>query len=660
MQDLPHLQQAARGLSAALADPRLGACAPGLPDGRKLMLGDLPARRIEEALRKATAHAATEGATLLLALLGHGFVPGSVPKLYLMGCDSVEGDEDSAVNVREVLARAADKTGLNGVLAVIDTCAAAGAMPPAPELSMGQLNGQTRLGLLMATGVDQPAYDMTLSRELAAVIGEGVTEAGPLLDLQKIAAVLTPRITDQNVIFLEYGGGQGGEPLWLAHNRRWKTGRSDGGLQGLGAPGRAALAVVLDVLGAEDRGQGDWTLSDAYHLPGLCDRLRALPAAPTRDSAIRVLTCLVNAHEACAVLRSLLPTKLTRRRLRRAMAGAGALSSQPLPGPAALTEVDAAEHVALRVPPDEPGQCEAALTRFLVELAYDGGADLQAPELRDWVSAHDTLVAYNEAVDSCERRSAPADRLRLIVALSSPTGDWPEQLDAWLLLDGAIRDTRVIYCAPDRPGAEEALAAGVDWAKDHADSLDLELCHIDVAVPAKIMLQWRPEQLDYGELLGLGHRVLIRWSGRLDPARQALRLNRLAWQRLAQPTAVTGGGRLSWLPARQCSDPGEVRDAFRMGRYPKAIGLLDDPGANDQLFEVLLQFSSVLIWPQHTGAGPEHRRRVDQEWDDLPLGFLLAYRDRWRGGASGANVMADLRTVWDDHDWLAFCASLRP
>ena len=43
---------------------------------------------VEDAIR----YAGDQGATLVLALLGHGFTPGDAPTLYLMGTDAVEGD----------------------------------------------------------------------------------------------------------------------------------------------------------------------------------------------------------------------------------------------------------------------------------------------------------------------------------------------------------------------------------------------------------------------------------------------------------------------------------------------------------------------------------------------------------------------------------------
>lgn len=91
MHKLTRLGEAASSLYDALAHPDLGGCAPGLPGRGSLIVGDgLSSTEIRELIVEAIEYAEDRRATLLLALLGHGFVPGSTNTLYLMGDDSSE------------------------------------------------------------------------------------------------------------------------------------------------------------------------------------------------------------------------------------------------------------------------------------------------------------------------------------------------------------------------------------------------------------------------------------------------------------------------------------------------------------------------------------------------------------------------------------------
>lgn len=96
-QELARLAEAAGGLCSVLIDETLGACKPGLPDGRVILSGeDLTADDINEKVRIAIRHAGENDATLVLAFLGHGFVPGQVPTLYLMAPESAASSGDYA------------------------------------------------------------------------------------------------------------------------------------------------------------------------------------------------------------------------------------------------------------------------------------------------------------------------------------------------------------------------------------------------------------------------------------------------------------------------------------------------------------------------------------------------------------------------------------
>ena len=113
---------------------------------------------------------------------------------------------------------------------------------------------------------------------------------------------------------------------------------------------------------------------------------------------------------------------------------------------------------------------------------------------------------------------------------------------------------------------------------------------------------------------------------------------------------------IHWLAAQQVSEPARLIEELGKGKYTPAIGLLDNPGENDGLLELLLQFVPILLWPQTASLSPEHCHRVNSCWYLLPEGFLTAYRARWR--TQDADLVADIRAVWDDEDWLRFCRGI--
>ena len=72
---LSFLPELATELYEVLIDPRLGACAPGLPDRPSGgLLLDPTHDEVLDALEDAFAQANSDSATLLVAVLGHGMV----------------------------------------------------------------------------------------------------------------------------------------------------------------------------------------------------------------------------------------------------------------------------------------------------------------------------------------------------------------------------------------------------------------------------------------------------------------------------------------------------------------------------------------------------------------------------------------------------------
>lgn len=651
MSPLTNLREAASGLRDVFLDPHIGACAPALPNNEALLYGELPAPEIEDKIKAAIEYTAAKGAALVLAILGHGFIPGRDPTLYFMGWGSKEGERVNAVDVGKLLVEAADTPGMKGVVGIIDTCAAAAAQPPTAQLATGSLGGQTQLSLLMASSVDQSAYDMNMSKNLARLLRIGIAGVGPRLNMTDVATKLRAAIYEQNVVSFAYHGDPSSEPVWLALNQHVKSGTTS-----LGWYGTAELAAALKALYPDRELPSAWDATTLYELG---HELTQIAYSPASTRAARVVQSLVIAQKTITFLRSFMAAKLTTPALRRALAALGSSGESPMTAPldvTQITEVDAVEHVATTFPSAERS-CKIQMTRFVLALADEAGLDLDSPELRDWATSIDAIVGFNDVLAARSQRRTER-RLRLIVSLGyALAGDWPETLGAWLLLDDMFYDHKDFGCTPpDQPGAEEALTRAVDWAEGCATSLGVTLRRIEVAAPVKILLRWRPEEVVYGRRLGVDYDVLAHWSQRLDPQTEMRRINRNAGRRLAEIAACTDGSHLHWLAGQQLSQMARLCEELQAGRYLGAIGLIDDPGANEDLLELLLQFAPILLWPQAARLAPELRQLVASCWNLLPGELLTAYRARWR--ADDGDLMADLRAVWDDQDWLDFCGSV--
>lgn len=651
MSELTRLRMAAGSLRDVFLDADLGGCQPGLPDYEALVCGELSAAEIEARVRDAIGYASHRGAALVLALLGHGFIPGTDPALYLMGWDSAEGIRDQAVDVGKLLIEAADRPGVKGVIGIIDTCTATAAVPPPSALAAGTLGGQTRLSLLMASSVYQPAYDMNLSHGLAELQRTGIAGAGPYLHMTEVVTSLRALVPAQNPVITVYDGDPFAEPLWLARNQH-----VDPGTSSPGPSGTAELTAALSALYPDRKPPASWDVQELYELRRKLEQA-ALP--PEGARVIRVLDSLIIARKTISFLRSFMAQGLSTPRLRRALAapsGPGGPCVAAATDPAMITEVDAVERVALAYPRGDMS-CKPQLARFVLELAEDAGLDPGSPQLRDWAASIEALVAFNNALEARNRQRVER-RLRLIVSLHyGLTGDWPEALGAWLLYDDEFYRHKDFDCTPDQPGAEDALGDAVDWAEDHADALGVPLRRVEVAMPVKVLLRWRPEEARPGlRRLGLDYNMLTRWSQRLDPQPAMRRINRNAARQLAEIAARPDGRRLHWLDDQEVSELSRLDEEFSTGRLAGAIGLLGDPGDNEELFELLLRFTPILLWPQAARLRVEHCRLVDSRWRLLPAGFLIAYRERWIAGRG--DLMSDLRAVWDDEDWLKFCREL--
>ena len=667
MRPLPELAAAATALHDVLCDAELGGCAPGLPDGRGLLLvGPRQTNAdIYTSVRAAIAHADACQATLVLALLGHGFVPGDSSTLYFMGPNSVEDVRDSAVNVPELLLEAADRSRIAGVIGIIDTCHAGGAQPNLRELAGGARRGRTSFSVLMASAVGQEARDLRLSRELAGLLRAGADTGEPMLLASNLEMAIRARLIGQDLAVLSYSGARGAglDGLWLAANRRFTA---DHGQGSIGRLGTVQLLQAMSAAGRETPANHRW---DGIALRELRAEVGSDEWNPAAIRLNRLLDDLQVSLHTSALLRSWLSSVLTTTVLRNAAAalrpGPGGRLIRIPPEVFARAET-VVEYLALNYP-GSLDSCRSWICRFVVALAVETNRDLDAPELAGWAARIDAIVPFNDAVRGAARRKE-ARRLRLVVSLhASVAGDWPATVDAWLmdgaeLIDHEVFDNR---SEPDRPGAEAALAEAVDWAEAGAEELDpgLRLQRIEVAAPTALLLQWRPEEVFKGPRLGVDYDVVVRWSQRLNPPSGLKWINGHAvtrWERMAE---AAGSAPVDWLPRPSTVNAEALHESLRADHYAQAIGLDHSPGLDGaELLDLLLAFSPVVLWPiAQDGFPTDCQDAFCGYWHTLPTGFIDAYRSTWRNDpADGSvHVVARLRAVWDDLEWLYFCKSLR-
>lgn len=652
--DLPLLRGAAVQLRDVLLDSDIGDCKAGLPDGQALIYGRLTKVEIETHLHSAIDFAAREGATLILALLGHGFTPGADAELYLMARDSLDGVRHKAVDVGKLLIEAADNPAIEGVIGIIDTCNAAGAQPRASGLATGSRGGRTRLSLLMASAVGQQAYDFSLSRNLSDLLRAGLPDAGENLIFNDLLKSLRSAIYEQDLISSSYDGDQSLDCLWLAHNMRAKA-----TVFSVGSRGTQQLIEALKMVKLERTNFGSGT---AVNLHELLTELDEVSPSPDLIRVKRIVDNLIVAEKTISFIKSALVAKINTNGMRRALVALDISPSPVLIGPAEvplISVADFVEFVALNYPVSE-GSCRSRMTRFVVYLAAEADLDPSDVSLQEWADSINASLALNDALASWQDAHAER-RLRLIVSLHyALAGDWPEAVGAWLLYDNDFYRHRDFDCRPaDKIGVEEALREAVDWGEAHALDLGTTLRRIEVAAPASKLLLWRPEEVEYGQRLGVNYDVLTRWSRRLESISAARRMNMNAGKRLREIAGMNGAGCINWLAAHQVAEPDRLHEQLRAGLYTRAIGLMDHPGDNASLLELLLLFTPIVLWPQVGSVNAEHFRRVDASWELLPAGFVAAYRARWRAEDTG-DPLADLRAVWDDREWLEFCGSLQP
>ncbi|WP_369241359.1 hypothetical protein AB5J56_42325 [Streptomyces sp. R21] len=656
---LDELEEVAGSLHGLLTDQWRGGCAPGIEAAPSLLYGaEVDQARIEAAIRGAAERAGQAGAVLVLVLIGHGITPGRNSTLYLMAGNSRPDEIATAVNVGELLTQVLETPGLPGVFALVDTCHAGGAMPDLKALDGGVRQGAARLSLLMSVGAAQTAFGLAFSRGVVQVLTEGIGGADEFLRADALLHAVRDVAPGQDARRMEYDGVQPGERPWLSRNASHRL--PVGSVLGPIATEQLELAVAP--LGCSGLLAEPVTGRDS--LETLRRSLQEHASGNTVELrwALRIVKGVIDSLCTIDLLASWPGQALTSERLRRALWSAAdhqSASSLPVTSGSALRR-DAVEFLRLRTPGSEDTRT-ARLAALVAALAAEDGLDETCRELRAWARTVDAEVELVDAFRKLESLDARM-RMRLIVVTRTAAGDvWPSCLEAWLMDGGEHYDDRGFDCRPDRKAVEGRLGDVLKWASDEARKLGVQLCRVEIAASAALLLRWRPEEVRIGDRVGVAHDVVLRWSERLCPPDHLWRINVRAREKLEAMGAHSAGrAPVDWLDAQDTGKLRELRERLGNGVYRGALALNHRPPQFVRVMEVLLEYAPIVLWPCVGDCVPgRFMDSLDKYWPRLPAEFCEAYRCSWgqrtQEEFEGREHLAQWRTVWHDIEWLDFC-----
>ncbi|WP_158866386.1 vWA-MoxR associated conflict system protein [Streptomyces xanthophaeus] len=680
--ELRGLVEVADELHQVLTDPALGACLDaGVTGGELVRSGSADRATVDKAVREAIVRAGEARAVLVLAFLGHAQSPKGSPHLFYMAQDSEQDDETTSVDVNALIAAAANRLDIAGVIALVDTCQAGAALPTAAELVSGFRDGQTQVSVLAAAPAQEPAFDLDFSRRITHHVREGFAAAGEFVTVGHYRAALAEDLPVQDPLTMEYCGvpRTADERLWLAMNVQRRAVRV---AEGLGTIGASDLSAALRSWRPQDDTDGTPYGMDQTDLTALRDRAALSPdlgAMRVRE----VTDALLLVRETELFLVAWAGKVLTSYAVRRAMTelNAGSLGlREPMTAAPDLSVSELLrhflEHAALLHPGRDGRRHTSAreLLRCLVTVAQVCGLDPSGEDVRKWADAHGLTLDLTDALDWARglRQQGGAS---LVVSLHAARYDWPDSLTVWLRQGEKCSHAHTIACTPSREGVEKALPEVLDWAEERLP-LDVRLDHVDMVVRAALLPKWRPEEAEAGlYLLGVDRSVVLRWADRLFVPGYLRSMNQQARRRLEachHHVVSTGEAPVDWVHAASASEVDTVRRMFMTGEYQRAAGIGRRSEVFAELVQTLLPYTPVLLWPdEETGTVVRPPAALARLWERLPADFIRAQRLRWTADVKGADDMppdwesaalaelAALRAAWHDLPWLDFCDSFQ-
>jgi hypothetical protein len=221
---LSFLPKLAAELYKLLVDPEVGACAPGLPKRRGGGLLLNPTRNVvAAALKEAFAQANNDGATLLVAMLGHGAV--KYDDFFFLGINGTgEGDLDRDVLLTTMVKHFLGDSGdLNGLILWLDAChAGVAAREVISRWGTVGLGSVARRYEVLAATDHRAAYGGDFTRIMIEMLRSGVRSAGDTIGASDLREPVRDGVDKQRPQRITVDGGgwaQRGDPgLWLAKN----------------------------------------------------------------------------------------------------------------------------------------------------------------------------------------------------------------------------------------------------------------------------------------------------------------------------------------------------------------------------------------------------------------------------------------------------------
>ena len=212
--ELSFLPDVATRLYEAMTDPERGACQPALdPSG---LVIDPTVAEAKDAIGTAFERAANDGATLLLAVIGHGEQVTEDGDFYLLPTDArVPPRDETALNLVNLVKGLRREFETDGLVVLVDTCySGTGAVTAGkawPSMSLGEF----RFEFLAATA-DRPAFDGCFSKSLIRWVQRGMRGGLGDLRCEAVRMALAERCPNQRAQHVSFQSDPG---LFLAHNR---------------------------------------------------------------------------------------------------------------------------------------------------------------------------------------------------------------------------------------------------------------------------------------------------------------------------------------------------------------------------------------------------------------------------------------------------------
>ena len=211
-QPLSFLPSLAQDLYAVMTDTELGRCVPALDEGALLV--DPSVGEARDAIETAFQRASKDEATLFLAFIGHGEYVGS--DFYLLPCDApIPPMSHKALDLVQLIKDLHGiHSGVDGLVVLLDACHSGMGATGAAARWVGELAGTLRFEVLTATD-DRTAADGCFSRNIAAIMREGIPGAPSELRCEQVREILVDRCPNQLPQLPTYNADPG---LYLTRN----------------------------------------------------------------------------------------------------------------------------------------------------------------------------------------------------------------------------------------------------------------------------------------------------------------------------------------------------------------------------------------------------------------------------------------------------------